>query len=383
MKLAIVADLHLGSKDIGDGRWKRQALHEALIPELRRQQVTHMIFAGDTLDFQGPSALSADKPDLLRFAVEQLAATSAHTYLLMGNHDDIESCQFFQHMGGPRIVQDDWVSLDTSTGAYLMAARQDKLLARSAIEQLDVSLFRSRILVLHEDLDVFLDEAFLATAAEKFHLVVNGHNHVFRPVRDRVYLLPACLPWKTRLGSQCDLTVSRGPDGTSKVEEMEQPPWGFVVVGDDLLPQVVPIGSGVSLVICEIQASPGEVEPAVRQTLDQLLTRGGAQGMAVRVYVAPRIDGDLEAAIRGSYAGQFLDLRLLSSQGSGVIVRRVRERLPTEEAALKHVQTQHGEWARTLVEQLSPFFQLRNPRNRKEDILEVAKNIPQEGLNHG
>lgn len=383
MKLAIVADLHLGSKDIGDGRWKQRALQDVLIPELRRHEVTHIIFAGDTLDFQGLSSLSADRPDLLRFTVDQLATTSAQMFLLMGNHDDRESCRFFEHMGGPRIVQDDWVPLDISTGAYLMAPRQDKLVARSAIEQLNVSLFRSRILVLHEDLDVFHDGGFLAAACEKFHLVVNGHNHVFRPVRDQVYLLPACLPWKVRLGSQCDLAVSRLADGTIKVEETDQTPWGFVVVESDLRPQFVPVDSSVSVVTCEIKTNPDEVEPAIRQVLDHLWTRGKAQEMAVHVYVAPRIDSNLESAIRRAYAGQFLDLRLLPLQGPGAVVSGVRDRLPTEEAALKYIEIQHGEWARALIEKLEEFFQLRNPRHQKEKILEIVKSSLPEGLNHG
>src|SRR5260370_3330637 len=147
MKLAIIADLHLGSKDIGDGRWKQSGLQEVVIPALRQHQVQHIIFAGDTLDFQGSSSSSADKPQLLRYAVDQLVGTSAKTFLLMGNHDDVESCQFFQYMGGPRIVRDGWVPLHDQAGAYLMAPRQDTFQARSAIDQVDISAFSSRLLV--------------------------------------------------------------------------------------------------------------------------------------------------------------------------------------------------------------------------------------------
>jgi hypothetical protein len=256
MNLAILADLHLGSKDIGDGRWKERALREVVVPALRDHHVTHIIFAGDTLDFQGTSSTSPEKPKLLACAVEQFKTTSAQSFLLIGNHDDVQTCTFFEHMGGPRVVRDDWVQLDNKSGAYLMAPRQDTFQARSAVDELDVSHFDSRILVLHEDLEIFHDEGFLSRAREKFQLIVNGHIHVFRPVRDGVYLLPACLPWKARLESQCDMTLNSGPDGTMTVEKGNSVPWGFVIVGGDFRPQFIPIASGVKLVICKIEAKP-------------------------------------------------------------------------------------------------------------------------------
>jgi UDP-2,3-diacylglucosamine pyrophosphatase LpxH len=380
MKLAIIADLHLGSKDIGDGRWKQRALQEVVIPALRAHQVEHVIFAGDTLDFQGSSSSSANKPEQLQHAVDQFAGTSAKTSLLMGNHDDMESCQFFRIMGGPRIVRDAWVDLDDKAGAYLMAPRQDTLQARSVIEQVDVSAFNSRILVLHEDLNVFHDEVFLAAARKKFQLVVNGHNHVFRPIREGVHLLPACLPWKARLGSQCDLTLSRDLDGKLTLDNSDPIPWGFVVVGDDLQPQFVAIDCRVKVVICKIQANEAELEPGLRESLDSLLSNDRHKEMAVRAYVAPRLDSKLEALLMACYGNQFLDLSFSPLQGAGAIARKVRERLPTEEAALEYVRTQHGDWARQMVEQLTPFFQLRTPRNRKEDILKTIKQIAPRGL---
>jgi len=382
MKLAIIADLHLGSKDIGDGRWKQRALKEVVIPALRQHQVQNVIFAGDTLDFQGSSSSSAQKPELLRYAADQLAGASAKTFLLMGNHDDVESCQFFQYMGGPRIIRDDWVSLHDQAGAYLMAPRQDALQARSAIEQVDISAFSSRILVLHEDLNVFHDGGFLAAACKKFQLVVNGHNHVFRPSREGVYLLPACLPWKARVGSQCDLTVSRELNGSLTLESCDAIPWGFVVVGDDLLPQFVAVDCGVKIAICTVEASEQEMDQALRQTLDLLVAKDKHKEMVVRLYVSPRPKGELETGLLGTYGNKFLDLRFVAFQGAGAIARNVRERLPTEQAALEYVRTQHGEWARQMVEQLSPFFQLRSPRNRKDDILEIIKSCVPEGRKH-
>ncbi len=381
MKLALIADLHLGSKDIDDGRWKERALREVVVPALRENHVTHIIFPGDTLDFQGASTTSAEKPELLRCAVQELKPWSAQSFLLLGNHDDPQTCTFFQHMGGPRIVRDDWVELGNETGAYLMAPRQEKSRARSAVDQIEDSRFKSRILVLHEDLDVFHDDGFLSAARAKFQLIVNGHNHVFRPVRDGVYLLPACLPWKPQRGSQCDLIVNYAPDGTLAVKT-DQLPWGFVVVEDDLQPQFVSVASGVRLVICNIEIVAAETEQAIRQTLDFLLNRGQTQSMAVRAYVAPRLDSDLEVALRDSYAGRFFDLRFASWQGHGALAKKVRERLPTEQSALEHVRMQHGDRGRALVEQLSQFFHLRTPRNRKEDILDIVKNFVPESSDH-
>jgi hypothetical protein len=373
MKLAIIADLHLGSKDIGDGRWKQRAFQEIVIAELRREQVSHIIFAGDTLDFKGSSTLSADKPNMLQFAVDQLSTTSAPSFLLMGNHDDMESCQFFEYMGGPRIVKDDWVSLGDSIGAYLMGPRQDRVQARSALDRLDTSAFSSRILVLHEDLQVFQDQDFLSVACDKFQLVVNGHNHVFRPVKKGAYLLPACLPWKARMGSQCDLTLSIGVDGTLTEDCTDPLPWGFLVVSQDLSVRFVPIDCGTKIILCKVEGNKSEIEASLRNTLDKLMTKENHNGMVVQVYLSMRLDKELELTLHASYADHFLDLRFSVFQGAGAIARKVRERLPTEQAALESVQTQHGDWARQMVEQLSPFFQLRSPRNRKEDIFEIIE----------
>jgi hypothetical protein len=156
-------------------------------------------------------------------------------------------------------------------------------------------------------------------------------------------------------------------------------PWGFVVVGDDLRPEFVAMDSGPRIVICKIQTNGAELEPAVRGTLDFLLSKDRHKDMAVRAYIAPRPDGQVEARLLDSYASQFFDLSFSPLQGAGVIARKVRDRLPTEEAALEHVRTQHGDWARQMVEQLAPFFQLRTPRNRKEDILKTIKQIAPRG----
>jgi hypothetical protein len=381
MKLAIIADLHLGSKEVQDGRWKERALREVIVPELRRREITHIIFAGDTLDFQpDASRFSPERPELLQSAAAQL--TGVPSFLLMGNHDDVESCNFFQVLGGPRLVQDDWIALDGNVGAYLMRPRQDTGRACSALKNLDVSRFQSRILVLHEDLTVFQDQEFLDLVHARFHLAVNGHNHVYRQVGASAYLLPACLPWKARLESRADITITSTADGQCQVEEPKPCPWGFLVVDPELRPEFVPISCGVALVICKIQAASSSLEGVIRETLERLLARPDPERLVVRAYVDPRVPADLESALKASYGARFLEMRFDPWRGPGTIARRARERLPTEDAALEHVRSEFGDWASAMVQQLATFFQLRIPRNRKEDILTIVKKSVPDAQDH-
>src|SRR5262249_15268069 len=112
MKVALLADLHLGSKAISDGKWKFQALERTIAPKLRDLKVTHLIFPGDTLDFApGASKRNTERPQQLQLAVDILQNLGLPSYLLLGNHDDEESCGFFERMGGPKVVRDDWIEL--------------------------------------------------------------------------------------------------------------------------------------------------------------------------------------------------------------------------------------------------------------------------------
>src|SRR5260370_14344963 len=109
VRLALIADLHLGSRAIGDGRWKQQIIKEVVVPQLKELNPTHLIFLGDTLDFkQGVSSMTAERPNLVAFVAEQFGILSLPSYILVGNHDDWDSCQFLEKMpGGPTIVTDD------------------------------------------------------------------------------------------------------------------------------------------------------------------------------------------------------------------------------------------------------------------------------------
>src|SRR2546425_7317689 len=146
MKVALLADLHLGSKAIGDGRWKLQALEQIIVPKLRELKVTHLIFPGDTLDFtHGRSSRTAERPQQIRAAAELFRSLDIPGYLLLGNHDDEESCTIFEHLGGPKIVQDNWVELGNGLGAFLMTGRREKETTIEALQHLDVSRFEKKI----------------------------------------------------------------------------------------------------------------------------------------------------------------------------------------------------------------------------------------------
>lgn len=379
MKAAIIADLHLGSKEIGDGQWKQKALEEALIPKLRGLNPTHILFAGDLLDFT--RTLSGDeRPNLIKSASDQFRAVIEQSYLLMGNHDDIDSCKTMEHMGGPKIVSDDWVKLSDNIGVFFMRGRQDTQAACSALADVPTLGFDKKILLLHEDLPVFHNEQFLAVATEKFDLVMDGHNHVYRKLQEKVFLLPACLPWKAQRGSQQDVMLRRDINGDITIEPTAPSPWGFVLVEDDLQPEFVPLDVGVKIAICEVTAKEGQAQQAVREVLARLSSDYEPKSLVVRVYVSCRIDSELRAATDEEFRGKFFDdVQLQTLRGSGVVSTTIRDRLPTEEVALNEVAMQHGEFARRMVEELSQFFQLRNPRNRKDDILRIVKEQIEEG----
>jgi len=282
-------------------------------------------------------------------------------------------------MGGPEIVQNDWVNLGDGAGAFLLPGGRGKEIILEALEHLDVSRFEKRILVLHEDLPICHDLDFLAAAEARFDLIVNGHTHVYRQIRPKVYLLPACLPWDARRGSQCDLRLRRSGDGDITCEKTTGP-WGFTVFGDDLVPRMEVVEAPVRIAICEINAVADEARRAVADMLDSLLGEPQlfAKTLVVRVY-APRLSRAARDELDRAYGDKLLDLRIEEWQGSGVVSRDLRARLPNEESALECVSTEYGDQAREMVAQLAEsFFHLKNPANRKDDILKILHSWSEE-----
>lgn len=382
MQVALLADLHLGSKTIGDSRWRLEALQNVIVPKLRELRVTHIIFPGDTLDFSqgGLTSRTAERPKQLQAAAEFIHGLGVPCYLLLGNHDDEESCTFFEGMGGPKIVQNDWVELREDIGAFFMPGRRDKEASIEALQLLDVCRFKKKILILHEDLPIFHDPGFLDAAQARFDLIVNGHNHVYRAIRPKVYLLPACLPWDARRGSHCDLKVHYLSDGQI-TRESNLNAWGFTVFDEDLVLHMQPVEPGVRIAICNVEAPANKAGEAIRATLDSLLSDQSLppKALVVRTFFGPRLPRAVRAEMTQAYADRFLDLGIEEWQGSGTVARDLRTRLPTEESALETVRSLHGDKAREMIEQLADLFHLKNPAYRKDDILRIVRTLNEEG----
>jgi hypothetical protein len=334
-----------------------------------------LIFPGDTLDFkQGALSVSDQtQPELVDFLAKQFSIHIAPGYLLFGNHDDHRSCSYLERLGGPKLITDGWVDLGGGVGAYLMCGTQNKVIALKKLKDLNGGEFARKVLVLHEDINVFQDNDFLNAACEKFQLVVNGHNHVFRKVRDGAYLLPACLPWQPRRLSRCDLKIKRDLDG--QVDIQRDSPWGFVVFGDDLVPTYEQIDAGVRIAICDVDATENTLDEAVKKTLDCLLAEGTARSLVVRIYVSARVSPEFRESIREEYKARFFDdVQLQEWQGSGRVTRELRDRLPSEDVALEKVRSEHGERAGQIVEQLASFFHLKKPGiAHKDRILTIIR----------
>jgi hypothetical protein len=150
-----------------------------------------------------------------------------------------------------------------------------------------------------------------------------------------------------------------------------------------LVPSFFPVDPGVGIVICEVESEEETGAAAVRETLDSVLQDQNLRGekLMVRVFVGPRMQRTLREDIRRAYADRFLDVRIDEWQGSGTISRELRARLPSEEVALEMVEKCHGLPARKMVERLAEFFHLKNPGNRKEDILRTVQSHSDEGRN--
>src|SRR5438128_174838 len=143
-------------------RWKLEALEKIIVPKLRQLEVTHVILPGDTLDFrQGTASRTPERVNQISIVANLFRSLDVPSYLLLGNHDDEESCTFLEKLGGPKIVQNDWVELGKGIGAFLMPGGRDKETTLEALQLLDGSRFQKRILVLHELLPLFHDQQFL------------------------------------------------------------------------------------------------------------------------------------------------------------------------------------------------------------------------------
>lgn len=373
MKTAIISDLHLGSKEIGGDYWRKgvEIFDRIIVPALKENDVSSIIFAGDTLDLRDYKF--SDGRKMTERFVNALRKLDAESFLLIARHDMEDFCEYAEDLNGPKVVKDSWINLGSGIGAFLMGEKYgNKESVLNVLKNISTEKFEKRILVMHDEMKIIRDDDVLSSALEKFDLIFNGHIHprdyYSERVRDdleNVWNLPSCLPWRISKKSPRDITIEN-----SEVKG-EDPPWGFVVVDDNLQFERKHIDIGLKAVVCGIDVEDSKSKSRVEEVLEGLANKYNLKDLIVAVD-AIGLDLSLVGEIEKDFRDVFFDLRIESRPKA---VSEVREKLSTEEKVFEVIEERHNKNARDMVRELSGYFTLSDStiRKKKDEILKKAK----------
>jgi len=360
MKVCLVADPHLFSTEIG-GNWPEESFiifKDRILPRIREEKPDILVFLGDVLDPRSgrtdPRWPRGDEVSL-RFVKALKKIGMGNVYILRGNHDYPEALRNISEMGGASLVDDDWVR-EGDTGFYFFSSRYPDLKKAvkdlKAIPQINV---KNKILLMHENLSVRgaenIPPEVMEEVSSKFHLVLNGHEHIARRVYDNVWSLSSVLPW--RVGSEISHIEIIWEGEKLEKRENENKMGFWVLDTDKLIPVLIPVDPGIKIVIARLYFS-GVSALMLKERLkelSQILNKEtNPERTIVRVYLKgtlregdERIDvgfSEIEAKFYANfYEGKSKNiLRLEGLRGGGAYLSREDLRYISVEDALKQLE---------------------------------------------
>jgi len=260
MKVCLVADLHLFSTEIG-GNWSEDSFDifkDRILPGISEEQPELVIFLGDTLDpLSGRSVPTWPRGDRLseRFVEALVDNEIKNAYILRGNHDYIEPLRNISKMGGPTLVDNDWLIIG-ETGFYFFSSRYPN--HQKAIDDIgsipDVNI-KNKILLMHENVSMRnaqnLPSPIMKEICKRFDMIFNGHEHSYRKPYRNVWCLQSSLPWHPWYGNS-DLEIIWSDENPNvKDNETKFGYWIADMVGKD--PCFMPVDIGLRIVTAELR----------------------------------------------------------------------------------------------------------------------------------
>jgi len=360
MKVALIADAHLFSSEIG-GNWSEDSFlifRDRILPGVKKAKPKAVIFLGDTLDpHSGKSDPRWPRGDEAsgRF-VEALKKTGITAYILRGNHDYIEPLKNISEMGGAKFIDDEWLRIE-GTAFYFFSSRYPNL--KKAVEDLDSIPdveAQTKVLLMHENLSITGADNIPKDAVERlskrFHMILNGHQHAYANPYDDVWCLSSALPWRPGYENS-DIQIIWDQDGPKTTANEKR--FGFYILNPDKMGLgFVPVDLGINIAAVRLVFS-GDSAAAARERLEELsklLSGVSDPGKTIaRVYMQgtlkegdERIDVGL-SEIENKYYSAFYEgksrniLRVEDLKGGGAYLNKNDLRYMSVEDALRQLES--------------------------------------------
>ena len=359
-KICLIADTHLFSSEIG-GNWPEDSFtifKEKILPAMKSKEPDAIIFLGDVLDpHSGKSDPRWPRGDEVsgEFVEALKGASIKNAYTLRGNHDYIEPLKNISEMGGPLLIEDNWLKIEDTT-FYFFSSRYPNL--KRAMDDLELIRdidAKNKILLMHENLSIRgadnIPEDIMREVSQRFDMVFNGHQHVYQQLYDNVWCLSSALPWRPGYGN-CDIEIT-WDDEKPEIKENENK-FGFYLLDPDSRSlNFIPINIGVKIAIARLKFSYAPASLARERLIElpELLSHyTEPERTIVRVYLEgtlkeghERIDIGFSDIERRYYAN-FYDgrsrniLRVENLRGGGAYLSREDLRYISVEDALKQLE---------------------------------------------
>ena len=361
MKICLLPDLHLFSTEIG-GNWAKDSFiifKERILPRIKAEDPEIIIFLGDILDpHSGRSdprwPRGAEASEMFVHALKDAGITNA--YSLRGNHDYPEALRNISDMGGPKLIEDEWLRIG-GVAFYFFSSRYPNI--KKAAEELkqipDISA-ESKILLLHENLSIKgaenVPREIIKELSERFDIIFNGHQHVYEQLFDNVWCLPSALPWRPGY-EVSDLEISWEEGKELEIKENESKFGFWILESNKKEPAFISVDIGLKFVSAKLSffASPAiQVRERLAKLSEILSERIVPEKTIIRVYLEGTLKSGDEridvgfADLEEKYFAKFYEgrsrniLRTEKLRGGGAYLSKDDLRFITIEEALKQLE---------------------------------------------
>lgn len=360
MKVCLIADTHLFSSEIG-GNWSEDSFaifKKRILPKVKDEKTDVVLFLGDILDpHSGKSDPRWPKGDEAngKFVEAIKNANIKNAYALRGNHDYVEPLRNISEMGGPSLIEDNWLKIK-DTAFYFFSSRYPNLQkAISDLKSIPDFDAKNKILLMHENLSIRgadnIPKDVMDQLSKRFDMVFNGHQHVYQQLYDNVWCLSSALPWRPGYGNS-DIEIIWDEKEPEIKENTNK--FGFYVLDPDKkYLNFLPVDIGIKIATAKLYFSDDHAN-VVREKLiklsNLLLTKLDPEKTIVRVRLEgtlkegnERIDvgfSDIEERYyKNFYEGRSRNiLRVENLKGGGAYLSKEDLRYVSVEDALKQME---------------------------------------------
>ncbi len=296
-----MADTHLFSSEIG-GNWVEESYRvfkDIILEDLIKKHPEALIFMGDTLDpHSGRSDPRWPRGDeasgKLIESLKELGINGI--YALKGNHDYEEPMKLMARAGSPVFINNDWLKLDDTAFYFFTSRYPDLGRAEQDLRTIPDFKAKHKILLMHENICIEaaenLSKKVMGEIADRFDLVLNGHEHAAKKPYNNVYCLSSTLPWRAGYGNS-DLEVHWGKQKEPEIKENANKFGYWLLDTLSLHLDFVPVDISIKIAVVRLSFSDSPVSDVRRKIIkisEILSSRYDPQRVIVRIC----LDGTLK-----------------------------------------------------------------------------------------